>query len=37
MKKTSNIIWGILLVAAGILLALRSTGILEYDLFFDGR
>ena len=36
MKKTSNIIWGILLVAAGILLALRSTGILEYDLFFDG-
>ena len=36
MKKTSNILWGILLVAAGVLLALRSTGILQYDLFFDG-
>ncbi len=36
MKKSSNIIWGILLVAAGILLALRSTGVLEFDLFFDG-
>lgn len=36
MKKTSNILWGILLLTAGILLALNALGITNVDLFFDG-
>lgn len=36
MKKTSNIVWGILLVAAGVLLALRAMDLLQFDIFFDG-
>ena len=35
MKK-SNIIWGILLIALGVLIALRAFGIFNFDLFFDG-
>ena len=42
MKKTtvkfnfSSIIWGILLVAAGVLFALNSFGITDIDVFFKG-
>lgn len=36
MKKTSNIIWGVVLVAAGVVFALHALGIAEIDLFFDG-
>ncbi len=36
MKKTKAIIWGILLIAAGLLWACSTLGILEVDLFFEG-
>lgn len=36
MKKTSKIVWGILLVLAGVLLALKATDLLHFDIFFDG-
>lgn len=36
MKKVSNILWGILLVAAGVLLALRAMDVLQFNIFFDG-
>ena len=36
MKKTSNILWGIVLVAAGVLFALNALGITNIDVFFDG-
>lgn len=36
MKKNGNIIWGLILVAAGILVALKTFGLLEFNLFFDG-
>ena len=35
MRKTQNIIWGIILVAVGIILALRAFGF-HIDIFFDG-
>ena len=36
MKKVSNILWGIIFVAAGVILALNAIGITHIDLFFDG-
>jgi len=36
MKKTKSIIWGIVLIAAGVLWAISSLGIAEIDIFFDG-
>lgn len=36
MKKTSNVIWGIVLVAAGVLVALNALNITSIDIFFDG-
>lgn len=36
MKKTSNIIWGIILVAAGVIFALNALNIATIDVFFDG-
>ena len=36
MKKLSNIVWGLILVAAGVIFALNATGIADIDLFFDG-
>lgn len=36
MKKSKSIIWGIVLVLAGILLALNSLKILSFNIFFDG-
>lgn len=36
MKKTSNILWGILLIAAGVVLALNVFNITDIDIFFDG-
>ena len=36
MKKSKAIIWGIILIAAGICWALSSLGILEVDIFFEG-
>ncbi len=36
MKKSKAILWGIVLVLFGILLAVNSLGIYEFDIFFDG-
>ena len=36
MKKLSRILWGIVLVALGAVLALNAFGITDIDLFFDG-
>lgn len=36
MKKTSSILWGIVLVAAGVVFALNALGTTEIDVFFDG-
>lgn len=36
MKKSKSILWGIVLVLAGILFALNSLEILDFNIFFDG-
>lgn len=36
MKKTSSIIWGIILIAAGILIALNVMNVTDIDIFFNG-
>lgn len=36
MKKLNGIVWGIVLVAAGVLLGLNAFGITDIDIFFDG-
>lgn len=36
MKKVSNIIWGLVLVAVGVLFALNALGVTNIDIFFDG-
>lgn len=35
MKKLNGIVWGIVLVAAGVLLGLNAFGITDIDIFFD--
>ena len=36
MKKVSSILWGVVLVAVGIILALNTLGIASIHIFFDG-
>lgn len=36
MKKTTSIIWGIALVAVGVVLGLNAFGVTDIELFFDG-
>lgn len=36
MKKISNIVWGVLLIAVGIVFALNAMNITNIDVFFDG-
>jgi len=36
MKKTSSILWGIVLIAAGVIWALNVFNITDINLFFDG-
>ncbi|MGN0107302.1 MAG: LiaF transmembrane domain-containing protein [Hominilimicola sp.] len=36
MKKTSNILWGIVLIALGVIFGLKVLGIIDMDIFFDG-
>lgn len=36
MKKISRVIWGIMLIAAGVLFALNALEITKIDVFFDG-
>ena len=37
MKKVSNLLWGIILVAVGVILALNALGFASIDIFFDGE
>ena len=36
MKKVSSILWGIVLIAAGVIWALKEFNIANIDIFFDG-
>lgn len=36
MKKINNVIWGIVLVAVGVIFGLNAVGITDINLFFDG-
>ncbi len=36
MTKVKRILWGVILIAAGLLLGLNALGITNLDLFFDG-
>lgn len=36
MKKTTNVLWGIVLVALGVIIALNSFNITHIDIFFKG-
>ncbi|MBR2616344.1 MAG: hypothetical protein IKC69_06680 [Clostridia bacterium] len=36
MKKASNIIWGIVLIAAGVIWGLNELGVASINFFFDG-
>ena len=36
MKKTGNVLWGIVLIVIGVIGALNAFGIADVDLFFDG-
>ena len=36
MKKMRRIIWGLVLVAVAVIIALNSFGLIDFDIFFDG-
>lgn len=36
MKKLKNILWGLLLIAAGILFTLKVLNVIDLNIFFDG-
>lgn len=36
MKKINGILWGIVLIALGVVLALKFTNVLDFELFFEG-
>jgi len=36
MKNTSKILWGIILIAIGVIIGLNSFGITDIDVFFNG-
>ena len=36
MKKVTGILWGIVLVTVGVILAVNALGIASIDIFFDG-
>ena len=36
MKKVSGILWGLVLIAVGVLVALNATGVITQSIFFDG-
>ncbi len=36
MKKLSGVLWGVVLVAVGVILALNASGVTDINLFFDG-
>ena len=36
MKKIGNILWGIVFIALGIIIALNTLGVAKINVFFDG-
>ncbi len=36
MKKVNRVLWGLLLVAAGVLFGLKAMDIIDFEIFFDG-
>lgn len=36
MKKISNVIWGVVLIAVGVIFAVNALGIADINVFFDG-
>lgn len=36
MKKVSSVLWGLVLIAAGVVFALNAMNITDIDIFFDG-
>lgn len=36
MKKINSILWGIVIICIGVIIALNSLGLIEFDVFFDG-
>lgn len=36
MKKLKNVLWGLLLVAGGVLFALKALDVIDFNVFFDG-
>lgn len=36
MKKFRNVLWGIVLIAVGVLFALKALNVIDVDVFFDG-
>lgn len=36
MKKTKGIIWGLVIIALGVLWGLNEANVLSFTLFFDG-
>ncbi len=36
MKKVNRVLWGLLLVAAGVLFGLKAMNIIDFEIFFDG-
>ncbi len=36
MKKLSSVLWGIVLIAAGVVMALNVSGVTDINIFFDG-
>ncbi len=36
MKKTKNILWGIVFIVVGLVIGLNLLGVLKFDLFFRG-
>lgn len=36
MRKAKSVLWGVILVAVGVLFALRAIDIIDFSIFFDG-
>ena len=36
MKNVRNVLWGIVLIAVGVIIALHAFGVADISIFFDG-
>lgn len=36
MKNVRNVLWGIVLIAVGVIIALHAFGVADINIFFDG-